>query len=390
MDRVKNTDTIEEMIREYLSTEIPESKTVNNKIQQAYDEIQNPRQIPAVMSTQKLSKRRRRFLIHCASIAGVLAITTVLFVKKPALAAQLPLIGHIFKDLEQDVSYPGKYSENSIPLSTETASEESPSYKVQSGDMTVTLSEVTYDSNAIYLAILVENEKGFAQNAQSDTHLNLNCQVDMYKADGSKDTFNEALGNILAYYTEGTFPNDHTFKGLVQLTTSNFNVSNYIACDITFLSFSQDLTSGQTLTGKLPGEEETFSYVEYDRKTYEGNWNFHLDLSNQKNTSQEIVVLQTNSQGFGIEKVVKTEYEIYAVPIIPEGKDPMDYVVTIWDNQGQPLETHGDSLEIRSVYGRDVSKVTIYLISWDDFVECKGNNSYRQPEMAVFQTTVEF
>lgn len=43
MDRVKNTDTIEEMIREYLSTEIPESKTVNNKIQQAYDEIQNPR-----------------------------------------------------------------------------------------------------------------------------------------------------------------------------------------------------------------------------------------------------------------------------------------------------------------------------------------------------------
>ena len=53
MDRVKNTDTIEEMIREYLSTEIPESKTVNNKIQQAYDEIQNPRQIRAVMGTQK-------------------------------------------------------------------------------------------------------------------------------------------------------------------------------------------------------------------------------------------------------------------------------------------------------------------------------------------------
>ena len=151
----------------------------------------------------------------------------------------------------------------------------------------------------------------------------------------------------------------------------------------------QELTTGTRVTGTLAGETETISYLEYDRKTYEGPWTFHLDFSDLQTTEQEIPVNRTNDQGFGIEKLVKTEYELYAVPIFPAEAQPGDYVVTIWDADGNPLESHGDNLEIRSIYGRNVSRVTVYLLKWDDFVECKGNNSYRQPERAVFQATVD-
>ncbi len=34
--------------------------------------------------------------------------------------------------------------------------------------------------------------------------------------------------------------------------------------------------------------------------------------------------------------------------------------------------------------------MTVYLLSWEDFCESKGNNSYLQPSKALYQTTVRF
>lgn len=400
MGRWQENDMTEEFIRNCTLVKVPESKVVNKKIEQAYQEIRQM-QHTAESSKENPNKRRKicSIIAKYTSVAAVFLAIILCFVKNPALAAQLPFIGHIFKDLEQKVSYQGDYSENSITLpvpSPENEGQEktqekilSP-YQAESGNLTITLSEVSYDSNAIYLALTAENKEGFAQDAQADYLLYLDCQVDMYKTDGSKETFSEATGNSLAFKAEGEFLDSHTFKGIVQLTSHKFNLSDYTSCDISFLEFKQELTTGKTLTGTLQGEDETVCFTEYDWKTYDGNWTFHLDFSDVQGVEQEINVNQTNEQGFGIEKVVKTKYEIYAIPIIPDGKDPFDYVVTIWDADGKPLESHGDNLEIRSVYGRNLSKITIYILSWDDFMECKGNNSYRQPERAVYQTTVNF
>ncbi len=419
MDRLQHTDRTDDIIRNCMASNVPESKIVNRKIEQAYKQIRSMQSMPAAAKTttdkmsgkntiRKASAKPRRtsgkktLSAKYAAAAALFLSTALIFVKNPALAAQIPFIGHIFKSLEQKVSYPGDYSENSVTLpalpaettggqevqQTEQGTASTP-WQAVAGGMTVTLSEVSYDSNAIYLALLIENENEFANNAQSSDMMYLECQADMYRADKTKETFCNESGNGLAYMTEGTFTDSHTFKGLVQLTGSGFSLSDYTGCDITFLNFVQELTSGTKVTGTLAGETETISYIEYDRKTYEGPWVFHLDFSDLQTTKQEVPVNQTNDQGFGIEKLVKTKYELYAVPIFPAGAQPGDYVVTIWDSDGNPLESHGDNLEIRSIYGRDVSSVTVYLLKWDDFVECKGNNSYRQPERAIFQATVD-
>ena len=65
--------------------------------------------------------------------------------------------------------------------------------------------------------------------------------------------------------------------------------------------------------------------------------------------------------------------------------------MAICDAEGKPLESQGEYAEIYSIYNRDVSKVTIYVVDYETYMnECKGNNYVNLPSKAVFQTEVEF
>ena len=65
--------------------------------------------------------------------------------------------------------------------------------------------------------------------------------------------------------------------------------------------------------------------------------------------------------------------------------------MAVCDAEGKPLESQGGNAEIYSVYGRDVSKVTIYLVDYMTYMdECKGDNAHLLPEKALFQTEVVF
>lgn len=55
------------------------------------------------------------------------------------------------------------------------------------------------------------------------------------------------------------------------------------------------------------------------------------------------------------------------------------------------MESQGEYAEIYSVYGRDTSKVTIYVVDYNTYMdECKGNNYTNLPKKAVYQTEVTF
>lgn len=395
----KKQDKIKEEIRTYIMTDIPTSGLVNKKIEEAYQEIRMMQK----KKTKLLKKETILAITGCA--AAIVFIATTYCIYHPTLAAQLPFIGHIFEELEQKVSYPGNYSENAVTLpeyNTDSLMEleekkeqisleenGTKEYYVESGDLSVTLSEVTYDSNAIYLAVLVENKAGFAKDAQSKSSLYLNCQTEFYRMDGRKEVFREEDGNALAFIAEGEFVDQNTFKGLIQLTAMDLDVSKYTECDITFSEIKQELTTGEKRTGRLGESGEEISYIEYDWQKYKGTWKFHLDFNDLVKEEQEIIVNDRNEQGFGIEKIVKTSYEMYAVLLLPEGENEYDYIVTIWDANNQPLESHGSYFDRKSIYGRDVSEVTIYILKEEDFWESKGKNSYLQPEKAIYTITVE-
>ncbi len=434
----KNTDCeLEFRIKENLSAKIPEPEILDQKLNDAYQQIRerNPAQ-----------KKHLPLALKCSAAAAALLLAMIYCVKNPALAAQLPLIGHIFSSLEEKVSYPGDYSKNSVRLpakpsaeknaaekntteknavekntaehsgehadteyakkdtsaedtghSEETAdaadtahSTDTEIYTKKSGGITLTLSEVSYDSNAIYLAILAENEKEFASNLYAPDLLGFTGWVTMYKPDGSAEEFNDVSGTYLAYQAEGEYTDAHTFKGMIQFCSQKLDLTKYTACEITFTDFNQMLTTGKTSTARLPETNEEVTLTDHDIVHYKGNWKFRLKPELTSDSKQEVTINDTNEQGFGIEKVVRTKYEMYGVPILPEGEQWYDYIITIWDADGKPLDYHGSDFHKRAVYGRDVSQVTVYLLKWEDFEYSKGSNSYLQPSKAIYQTTVNF
>ena len=196
-------------------------------------------------------------LFRSSTAAAVLLLAMVYCVKNPAWAAKLPFIGDIFNQLQEQVPYPVDYSSSAItlpdvkkeqkdgsPAQTDAADQDGSAKRADATDrsssekradaadqggtakradtadpsdtangtnritsdgVTVTLSEVSFDNKAMYLALLVQNEKGFAQNLFDELELGFECWVTMYKKDGSKEEFNDVDGTYLAYHAQGEY-----------------------------------------------------------------------------------------------------------------------------------------------------------------------------------------
>lgn len=441
MKQVQTDQEIEKRIKDCMRNQIQKSEQVDRKMEEAYEKIRK---------TKAAKNRKLPIAVKCTTAAAMLILAMVYFVKNPAVAAQLPFIGHIFSGLEDQVSYPGDYSKNAIKLpvktdpqketqadavtdirketqadagtntrketqadavtdtrkETQADAEKIPQsdgqadindtdeaiYQVTSNGITVTLSEVSYDQDAIYLAMLVESEKRFPKNLLQNNQLGFVSWVTAYKANGGKKEFNGPDGTFLAYEAEGEYIDSHTFQGIAQFqaSKSDFNLSKYKACEITFTDFWQRLDTGEIKTANLPDTGEEVSWTEHEIVHQEGKWKFKLDVDVSADQRQEIAVNGANEEGYGIEKVIKTSYQMYAVPILPEGEKEYDYMITYWDADGKPLDSHGSDFTRASIYKRDISEVTIYLLRWDDFCESKGSNTHLQPEKAIYQTTVRF
>ena len=421
MENKQMDDQIERKIRDLCAQKVPQSETVDQKMEEAYHNIRK---------MQAAQRRKRPAALKFSVVAALLALVMAYCLKHPAIAAQIPLIGNIFRGLEGQVSYPGDYSKKSMKLNaadkeqadseadslpsdlegdptdtalsgqTETkdgdASQQAADQKGNAGSyqsevdgVTVTLSEAAYDHNAIYLALLVQNKEDFVKDALYMNALCYDAQVKLYKADGSADEYTYESEGIFVRAIQGEFVDAHTFKGIFEFCEPDFELANYTSCELIFSEFEQQLKTGETEVIVVPDYGEVSRMIP-DSVHYKGPWKFSLDVEGLELNKQEIPVHQANEKGFGIEKVVMTEYEIYAVPMLPEGTND-DYVATIWDADGQPLENRnfGHYLSM-SHYDRDVSEVTVYLLKTQDFLDYKGNNAYLQPEKAIFQTTVRF
>lgn len=439
MDSKQTQDQLEQKIIQTTRKPVPEPEPVNQKMQEAYDKIRK---------TQPARNKKLSVVVRFSTVAAILAFAMIYCVKNPAIAAQIPWIGNIFRELEGKISFPGDYSAKSIRL--DAAYENNGSVKQNvSGDkndarqteeragsgktpqagaqtdrmhagqtdaqtdrmhagqtdagcsekgtecwkkevngVTVTLSEVAYDYDAIYLAIQVQNEKGFAKDATYPDILFYDAQVKLKKSDGSMEEFAFETEGIYTVGIEGEYTDAHTFQGIYRFGDSYPDISEYTDCELTFLEFEQLLPTGETEIITVPDYGEVSRLIP-DSVHYKGPWSFHISLEDMEVKEQEIAVNEVNDKGFGIEKIVKTEFAIYAVPILPEGKTGYDYVATIWDADGNPLENRdfGEYLTM-SHYRRDISTVTVYLLKVQDFLDNKAENAYLQPGKAVYQTTV--
>lgn len=204
-----------------------------------------------VLRAVKIKKRQRRkkFITTTTGIAAAVAVFSLFCVSNPALAAKIPLIGHIFERVESTVSYKGDFSSTAQVLVTEgtddtladteinetgaekekqdgvqeQVAEESKYVKTSNG-LTVTVSEVYYSTKALYLAMSVKNEEEFPQDFMKTKNMDgYILDYDMLALNGTASFSFSDMDVGPELYIEGQFIDNHTFAGIYRVPLDQFS-----------------------------------------------------------------------------------------------------------------------------------------------------------------------
>lgn len=332
-------------------------------------------------------RRRHRWATASGTTAAVVAVAVVFFGTHPALASKLPFIGHLFEQVEEDVSYSGKYSEKADSLISEEEAEQmelgegvaSP-YVQTSNGVTVTVSEVYCNQYGVYLALQIYSEEGFPEdfNGRNREDRNFGYDTIGYYAESR---YGDNLIGVSTESMEGHFEDDHTFIGIyrddiqsvMDETTNEFvPVPESFTYKLTFYDFWGDSEDGgEFKTVESDGTE--VSRADEERKHYQGEWSFEMNVRQDTSQTQTIDVEQIGEAGVGIKEVIKTPYEVTANLIVPEGQTADDYMLVICGSDGDILPYQGDTTSLYNIYQKDTDKVYVFVCDLNEYLsELKG------------------
>ena len=145
----------------------------------------------------------------------------VLFLTNPVMAQDFPVIGNLFSLLQDKISFFGNFEDYATPLAPEedaSFSKDTDSAgifsKTEDG-LTITLSEVYANTQAVYLTVLMESEEAFPAtliDQQGQPVLSL-IASENYDFNPQPEEYN----NPIYYNPEGQFLDDHTYSCILRL-----------------------------------------------------------------------------------------------------------------------------------------------------------------------------
>lgn len=409
------------------------------------------------------------------SLAAVMALAFVFCVTNPVMAKNLPLVGGLFEILQDNVSFFGNFSDHAVPLAkdavpaepaaaesdtpadddTEAASgdtqESSDTAFTQTADgLTITLSEVFANSQAIYLTMLAESEEPFpATEMMENEEITPYPLVYLYY-DRAYDFLDDEMNwhQNEKVYTEGMFLDDNTYSCILRIDldsdttdTSEFwekneELSQQILDEmgITTDDINDETEEGyanleqyvdelaarqgelQTEYTKKVDIPETFTLQldfqafcgerkgaviypdtpeeEYAYR-YEGPWSFEVPITIDDSQTEVLELNETNADGIGLEKVVRTPYEITVYDKYDEGAYSDTFLVALDANGNKlPYNESNGSCDNFAIQDRDISTVDIYILDYIQYMdELKGpdnyNNNENKPEEEKWSTLLD-
>lgn len=401
-----------------------------------YNEIEIPKELDdavkkGLVKGNQLWKKEKKKKNAAKWISVAAAAACMIIVSSPVLAAKIPLIGHVFEKLQGDYSYKGNYGAVATPLQEDSSLEtgngnlNASAYTKESSGVTVSLSEVYCNDQAIYIAMTFENEEGFPKSLEDD-----NGSVSMQIKTLEKYSFNEEEQNAF-HLVEGKMIDDNTFAGILRINLDDVNLddSEYVkaieqigdvetdeqaqALDLLDYdslvkkievpeNFTMNLSISQIIGtkadpieidyGKTEKELEEMSDEEwsqlmeevvpedyydfpsqYSEFWYDGSWDYEIQLAMDKSKTQVINVNTTNEDGVGITTIEKTPFEIKINESYPYNIS-YDYFLVVLDANGEILPYGSDAnVNIYAIQDRDISTVYVYICDYDEYMdEIKG------------------
>lgn len=350
--------------------------------------------------SKKRDTRPNRWIKYAASAATVVVTASAICTANPALAARIPIIGSIFREVQEISRFPGSYDDKATVLNTENTSDTEtaakpktgraenagdtkeaakPLYVVEDAGVTVKASEIYCDGLSIFLTAQVEVEQGKLNNIPGNTmYLRGSWKAG---ADGQET---ELENNNL----EGKAVNDHTFVGMLKLDLDTLDVQDgEMELKLSRIGYDD--------VHELDAEDISESHK------IEGEWDLKLPFTVDKEAVTKIPVNQENN-GYCLKEVFISPYQVVTFTDVPytmdtttreefdemmgqktggsgdpgytyeeymarQGKiyEPCETIV--FDQDGELLQSWGEyqGRSVSAVGGKEITKLYIYV--FDDF-----------------------
>lgn len=279
--------------------------------------------------------------------AAIVVAGTVNCLANPAFAAKLPLVGNIFKMVQEKVLFSGNYSENAESLTaigTEDSQtqEEQQDYSVTVDGVTFTASEVYCDGVSVFLTAEVTNENGgFAKIPGKSMYLR-----GAWSYQG--ETYNFGLE-----YLQGMVVDDETFVGMLKI-----NLPEYV-------------TEQETITLSLTSigwDDVDIKDNDAEAHRVKGDWSFEIPFQVDTESVRKLAA-EKEENGYTLKQIILSKYQ---ATVQVEARDKACYVGLFTQN-GEPLAFEEGKLDEETdintfffaVQEKEIEK--IYVLVWDDF-----------------------
>lgn len=240
-------------IKKVMQREFPLPENVEMAKQSAFTKIRNGRVIQeavtGISEERVVHNSRKVYFRSFAGAAAAVMVFSAVCITNPALAAKIPLVGHVFEELGETMGFSGDFEEYATPLTEEIVTEaradekanmenakeeensamdlaenqengqvgtgaaaENSVYSITQNGMTVTLSEVYCNDMALYISMVIETEEEFPDTVtmqDTDTMLLdiLNSTLKFSYNDSEKLVMNELDGKLM---------DEHTYAGVLR------------------------------------------------------------------------------------------------------------------------------------------------------------------------------
>ena len=402
----------EQFHKQYLETlallsegKLPEGKRTDGEIYKAGSTDGNMSGRKAVsdaaVRNQKKHGRNKIWLWigHAGATAAAIFLAALLLcAANPALAANLPVIGHIFSALQDRFGFGQIPEEGTVILipedmnpetSSETHAETDPQtapdlnpYQATDNGVTLSVEEYYASNQAIFLGIRMVTEEPLPQDL-TDKMIFLSTETYSFRADdpfsGSWDFEFERI-------------DDHTFLGIMRIDYAT------IGKDLRKYTEAVKKAEETGATAPVLSAETESQYVSYydipeafdldiafkslwiyqtgettgtSRQSIKGSWNIS-GIPIQQNTQgmRTISVNEVNEEGFGIDHIELSPLEMTIYPVEPIDHDTFALVL---DKNGRMLHSGGNNCYQLAVQGHDISEFTIYICDFVEYMdELKG------------------
>ncbi len=418
---------LEPHIIKTLNGSFPLPETVRTAQNEAYAKVRALAENQKAQGKQRYAEntKNRKFrpkigTILFRSFAGASAAAIALAcvcMANPSIAAQIPVVGHIFETLGESLKFAGNYTKLAEPVKVTESEMENMAFD----GATITCSEAYCNEAALYLGLIIQSEEKFPEtllNQDGKPVIEMKGSVD-FDFDQEEYIDWEFGGDS---YIDGKMTDENTYTGVVRFDMGQYFAGQGIEIPENFqvkLAVSQivgtklnddspkmpqNLKNDYEAAMKKHGlglteadyeqftdaqkeiEHQLFTdmwnayYEQYpDRLQYpnsyqnwliDGSWDFKFDVTNNRQDVIHIDIHDLDENGLGIVSVTKTPVEITV-----ETEQNMNYFVAILDADGN-LMTEGDSdgnINTVSVSGYDTSTIDVYICDYVEYMdELKG------------------